>query len=69
MIFSWFRNRRRKALLATPFPEEWVPWLEEMPFYRGLTEDELSYTREISLYQIKNAFITRPKAGIHIGTV
>jgi Mlc titration factor MtfA (ptsG expression regulator) len=25
--FSWWRNRRRKRLLAEPFPDDWQPWL------------------------------------------
>ncbi len=40
MIFSFFRRRRRRALLALPFPEEWVPWLLELPFYQGLDDGE-----------------------------
>lgn len=28
MIFSWFRNRRRRALLADPFPPAWLAHLE-----------------------------------------
>lgn len=40
MIFSWFRKRRRRKLLAEPFPEEWLPWLEGMPFYQGLEPEE-----------------------------
>jgi len=27
-VFSWLRDRRRKAILADPFPEAWQPWLE-----------------------------------------
>ena len=40
MIFSWLKRRRRAKLLATPFPDEWRPWLEALPFYAGLDEDE-----------------------------
>lgn len=28
MILSWFRNRRRRALLAEPFPTAWLPHLD-----------------------------------------
>lgn len=27
MLFSWLKNRRRKKLLAEPFPAEWEEWL------------------------------------------
>ena len=27
MFFSWLRNRRRRALLAEPFPRPWLEWL------------------------------------------
>lgn len=47
MIFSFFRRRRRKALLATPFPEEWVPWLLELPFYQGLDPSERGRLHDI----------------------
>ncbi len=29
MLFRWFRQRRRRRILAEPFPTEWRPWLEE----------------------------------------
>lgn len=47
MIFSWFRKRRRRKLLATPFPDEWLPWLTNMPFYRGLEEGERGKLHDI----------------------
>jgi hypothetical protein len=40
MIFSWLRRRRRAKLLLEPFPDEWRPWLEALPFYAGLDEEE-----------------------------
>ena len=38
--FSWFRRRRRRKLVASPFPVQWAGWLERLPFYAGLTADE-----------------------------
>ena len=29
MLFTWLRNRRRRALLAQPFPGEWENALRE----------------------------------------
>ena len=49
MIFSFFRRRRRKALLALPFPTEWVQWLLELPFYQGLDEEERESDRLVFL--------------------
>jgi Mlc titration factor MtfA (ptsG expression regulator) len=41
MVFRWFRNRRRRKLLAAPAPREWPEWLrEDLPFYRRLDEAE-----------------------------
>ena len=28
MAFSWFKNRRRRTLLAEPFPPQWRRWLD-----------------------------------------
>ena len=28
MLSNWFRNRRRRALLADPFPADWLAWLQ-----------------------------------------
>jgi MtfA peptidase len=47
MIFSWLRRRRRRKLLATPFPEAWLPWLLNLPFYQGLDEDERARLHDI----------------------
>lgn len=42
-MFAFFRRRRRRRLAARPFPEEWKVYLEErVPFYRTLSEPELS---------------------------
>jgi MtfA peptidase len=48
MIFSWLRRRRRRKLLALPFPDEWRPWLEELPFYQGLDDEERSGLHDIT---------------------
>jgi len=47
MIFSWLRRRRRAKLLAEPFPDSWLPWLEELPFYAGLDAEERSRLSDI----------------------
>src|SRR5882672_9185614 len=42
MPLSWLlrplRHRKRTRLLAEPFPEAWLPILNELPFYRALDE-------------------------------
>ncbi len=41
MVFRWFKNRRRKILLAKPAPPEWESWLkEDLPFFQRLSRDE-----------------------------
>jgi MtfA peptidase len=41
MIFSWFRNRRRKRLAARPFPEEWDQWIQKnVAHVAGLSSEE-----------------------------
>jgi Mlc titration factor MtfA (ptsG expression regulator) len=43
MIFSWLRRRRRRRILAQPFPAEWVAWLEKnVAHYRHLAPAEKS---------------------------
>jgi Mlc titration factor MtfA (ptsG expression regulator) len=39
-MLGWFRRRRRKKLLAVPFPAPWREILERYPFYRGLDDNE-----------------------------
>lgn len=47
MLFSWLRNRRRKALLAQPFPPEWLAHLQRnVPYYGYLTEAEQAKLRD-----------------------
>ena len=52
MIFTWLRRRRRKRLLATPFPVAWLPWLEQLAFYRELSEDQRARLRDITLVMV-----------------
>lgn len=47
MIFSWLRRRRRKKLLAQPFPGGWPPILRRYPFYQRLDEDERARLHDI----------------------
>lgn len=40
-MFHWLRNRRRRKLLAEPFPAEWVRYLEvHVPHFAALDERE-----------------------------
>lgn len=40
-VFSWLRNRRRRKLLAAPFPAEWVGYLQtHVPHFTALDERE-----------------------------
>lgn len=41
MLFRWLRDRRRKRILATPFPDAWLPYLERnVGYYRLLSDAE-----------------------------
>jgi Mlc titration factor MtfA (ptsG expression regulator) len=41
MLFSWLRNRRRRRLLAAPFPEAWLEHLRRnVPLYALLSDAE-----------------------------
>ena len=41
MIFSWLRRRRRRQILAQPFPEEWEQYLlENFAQYHWLTAEQ-----------------------------
>jgi len=35
-MFAWLRRRRRRALLARPFPPDWLAVLQGLPFYGRL---------------------------------
>jgi MtfA peptidase len=42
MLFDWLfrpsRHEARRELLAEPFPTQWLPHVERLPFYRALDE-------------------------------
>jgi MtfA peptidase len=47
MIMSWLRARRRKKILATPFPVEWLAYLENnVPHWRLLAPAEQARLRD-----------------------
>ena len=47
MLFAWLRQRRRRQLLATPFPEEWLAYLRNnVALYQLLTEAEQARLRD-----------------------
>jgi Mlc titration factor MtfA (ptsG expression regulator) len=46
MIFSWLRARRRRKLLAQPFPDAWLPYLEQVAHYRYLSPQEQARLRD-----------------------
>ncbi|MBI2804486.1 MAG: zinc-dependent peptidase [Planctomycetes bacterium] len=48
MFFSWFKNRRRRKLLAEPFPETWQSTLEhQVGHYAVLPESDQARLRDI----------------------
>ena len=47
MVFGWFRKRRRKRLIASPFPQEWERILEaDFALWPALTESEQTKLRQ-----------------------
>lgn len=47
MVFQWIQNRRRRVLLAQPFPNEWLRYLHQnVRHYALLTADEQSKLRD-----------------------
>jgi Mlc titration factor MtfA (ptsG expression regulator) len=47
MILRWLRERRRRKLLATPFPAEWLPWLDRnVAHYPHLSSAEQARLRD-----------------------
>jgi Mlc titration factor MtfA (ptsG expression regulator) len=48
MILSWFRQRRRRKILARPFPPAWLPYLSaNVPYYRLLSAAEQAKLRDL----------------------
>jgi MtfA peptidase len=47
MLLSWFKNRRRRRLLASPFPVGWMGILAEIAHYRCLSEADKSRLHEL----------------------
>jgi Mlc titration factor MtfA (ptsG expression regulator) len=48
MILTWLRNRRRRQLLATPFPAEWLQYLRSnVSTYTTLSEAEQAKLRDM----------------------
>lgn len=53
MIFDWLRDRRRRALLETPFPKTWAATLtRNIAHYRWLDESE-----KTRLHQLVQVFV------------
>jgi len=46
MLFGWLRERRRRKLLAQPFPQEWLSFLEDVPHYQHLSAPEQARLRD-----------------------
>jgi Mlc titration factor MtfA (ptsG expression regulator) len=47
MIFTWWKQQRRRQLLATPFPAEWLDYLRtNVTYYAYLTEAERARLRD-----------------------
>jgi MtfA peptidase len=47
MLFTWLRNRRRRRLVAQPFPDSWLNYLRKnVAHYLFLTEAEQSRLRD-----------------------
>jgi len=47
MIFRWLQNRRRRKLLAAPFPPQWQQYLEKnLPYFRYLDPEERTRLRD-----------------------
>src|SRR6185312_8647380 len=49
MLFSWLRKRRRRKILAEPFPIRWEAFLRtNVAHYARLSPDEQSRLRDIA---------------------
>lgn len=47
MLFRWWKARRRRRILAQPFPAEWRDCLEEIALYRLLEEAQQARLRDL----------------------
>ena len=66
MIFSWLRNRRRRKLLAEPFPIRWEPFLRTNVWhYNHLADDEQARLRDITRILIAEK-IWEGAAGLYV---
>src|SRR4051794_9541962 len=48
MLFSWLKNRRRRRLLAMPFPDDWPALFERIAHYRLLGAGEQERLRGLA---------------------
>src|SRR5262245_11087761 len=39
-MLGWLKNRRRRKLLAKPFPEAWLPYMAGVRYYRAISEPD-----------------------------
>jgi Mlc titration factor MtfA (ptsG expression regulator) len=47
MLFSWLKRRRRRKILAAPFPPEWLGYLQaNVPIFERLSEREKATLRD-----------------------
>ena len=57
MIISWLRRRRRRRLLARPFPAKWLTYLEEnFGLYASLTAQEQARLRDLVRFFIAEKY-------------
>ena len=78
MIFAWLKRRRRRRLLAEPFPKEWLVCLRRnVPFYSRLDEDEQRRLRDaLRIFVSEKEFecggglaVTEPEPGSEVGAI
>ncbi|MCA9054726.1 MAG: zinc-dependent peptidase [Planctomycetaceae bacterium] len=54
MLFRWLRNRRRRRILAEPFPHAWRDWLEDEVVHYARLDPE----RQAQLRDLLQVFVT-----------
>src|SRR3954463_16436168 len=60
MLFSWWKRRRRKRILAQPFPPAWDETLATVPHLAVLNEDERRRLRQrVQVFLAEKSFIGR----------